>query len=575
MSAFWVTLNSGDDAPQFGPPSAGVAMAQNATCALVAHARVDDRASLLAQLGLADGAANRADAQLILLAYEKWGERCLEHVLGDFVFALWDETRRVLFCAADQFGVRGLYYAPTASGYILSNDIACVLTHPQVSRELDDVSIADFLTAGQIYAPDATAFTHIRALPGGCSLSLRAGSPPKISSYWVLPIEDELRFKTPQACVEGFREVFRSAVSDRLREDHIGAGFSGGMDSTSCVAMAMQIARETNRNLRVDGMCAVYDRLIPDEERAWSQLAADGLGIRLRHVACDDLPLFDDWLNPALNTPQPRNVAHAAQAKAQEAALPAGARLLLSGNGGDPLFFPSATHPIRQIKKMRWARLAQEIWQFHRLRGGWPPVYLRSQLRRRALGAPNAPPPLPAWISPRLAANPHVQENQRLRYAEPVSAHPLRPEAYALMVNPFWQAFFRAPAQPAREAIYPFFDVRLVRFVMRVSPLPWFAGKTLLREAMRGLLPEVVRTRPKTVLRGDPMPVRFRRANLQPAIDMIDDTMEPFVDTRVLRETLRHLSAVPDADLWQLCFPLSLARWLHFEKAGASLKKLD
>lgn len=542
---------------------------------IVSHARIDDRETLGAKLALGDAAPACPDSQLILLAHKKWGSQCAERLLGDFGFAIWDEAERQLFCAVDQFGVRGLYYAPTAHGWIISNAIACVLAHPEVPRELDDISIADFLTAGQIYAPDATAFKHIRALPGGCSLSLRPPTPPTISSYWALPIEDELSFKRPEDCVEQFRDLFRGAVADRLRSNHLAVSFSGGMDSTSCVAMALQVGCQTNRPLQVDGVCAVYDRLIPDNEREWSQRAAAGLGIRLAHVACDDLPLFDDWANPALNTPQPQNMAYAAQAKAQNAALPAEARLLLNGIGGDPIFYPSGAHALNQLKRARVGRLAQEMRQFHRLRGGWPPVYLRSQIKNTLVSRKDPTAPLPIWLSPQLAANPRVQENQRLRWASPISAHPTRPEAYALATSPFWQPVFRNDVSASRETIYPFFDVRLVRFVMRLSPLPWFASKTLLREAMRGLLPEAVRTRPKTPLRGDPTPAQFRRANLQPAVDMIDNKLEPFVDARVLRETLRHLSGVPDADLWQLCFPLSLARWLHFEQAGASPKKLD
>ena len=84
----------------------------------------------------------------MLRAYRAWGEHCLEHLLGDFSFALWDSEQRTLFCARDRFGLRQLCYAQLANTFIVSNSICSIRKHPAVSDRLCDAAIGDFLLFG-------------------------------------------------------------------------------------------------------------------------------------------------------------------------------------------------------------------------------------------------------------------------------------------------------------------------------------------------------------------------------------------------------------------------------------------
>ncbi len=117
---------------------------------ITADARIDGRAGLIEKLQAKSGAArgvslSTPDAELILHAYDVWGDGCVEHLLGDFSFAIWDASRRRLFCARDQMGVKPFFYAHVGSCVVFSNTLECVRQHPLVSDRLNDLAIADFL----------------------------------------------------------------------------------------------------------------------------------------------------------------------------------------------------------------------------------------------------------------------------------------------------------------------------------------------------------------------------------------------------------------------------------------------
>jgi len=131
---------------------------------IVADCRVDARPTLIAKLK-ANGhkdVSGVADAELILRAYSTWGNECVQHLLGDFAFAIWDGPHRRLFCARDQMGVKPFYYAHVDSLLIFSNTLDCVRQHPAVSDDLNDLAISDFLLFDRIQEPGSTSFKDIQ-----------------------------------------------------------------------------------------------------------------------------------------------------------------------------------------------------------------------------------------------------------------------------------------------------------------------------------------------------------------------------------------------------------------------------
>src|SRR5579862_1739106 len=206
--------------------------------ALVADARIDNRAELLEALSVEPRPAPISDAELILRAYEAWGDQCPERLLGDFAFAVWDERRQVLFCARDHFGAAPFYYhhAP-GRAFIFASEIKALFCCPEVPRRLNEERLSDYL---QPMLEDKTATFHQeihRLAPAHRAVMSRDGI--RIEEYWALDPEREIRCSSDAEYAEGFRERFLEAVRCRARSAFpVGSLLSGGLDSSSIACAA-------------------------------------------------------------------------------------------------------------------------------------------------------------------------------------------------------------------------------------------------------------------------------------------------------------------------------------------------
>jgi asparagine synthase (glutamine-hydrolysing) len=117
---------------------------------ITADARVDARQDLVAVLEARGRryVKEANDPQLILHSYHVWGEQCVEYLMGDFAFAIWDGRQQRLFCARDHFGVKPFYYACVDGSLVFSNTLNCLRRHPAVSDKLNELALADFLLFG-------------------------------------------------------------------------------------------------------------------------------------------------------------------------------------------------------------------------------------------------------------------------------------------------------------------------------------------------------------------------------------------------------------------------------------------
>jgi asparagine synthase (glutamine-hydrolysing) len=181
-----------------------------------------------------------ADTEVVVHLYEDHGERCVEHLNGMFAFALWDQSRRELLLARDRFGKKPLYYASVGRTLVFGSELKALLEHPVCPRELDLDSLARYLAFEYVPTPHSI-FAGVNKLPAGHVLKWRDGAS-SITAYW------DLRFE-PQAGVsddewaEGLREHLRDAVRRRLVSDvPLGAFLSGGIDSSSVVALMTEVA---------------------------------------------------------------------------------------------------------------------------------------------------------------------------------------------------------------------------------------------------------------------------------------------------------------------------------------------
>lgn len=216
---------------------------------LVCAARLDNRPELMRALDISPiHARELPDSVFILRAYERWGEDCVCHLVGAFVFALWDAYTQSLLIARSPMGERVLFYHHTPQTFAFATMPRGLLALPFVSRELNEEQLADFLVSHNrdIYA---TFYRSISRLPPGQLLTVGHGEV-KVRRYWQLDLNREIRFPRDSDYVEAFNELFERVVSDHLRSrTPVGVFMSGGLDSSSIAATAARLLQAQDKRL--------------------------------------------------------------------------------------------------------------------------------------------------------------------------------------------------------------------------------------------------------------------------------------------------------------------------------------
>src|SRR6266478_5893504 len=269
-------------------------------------ASLDGRAEFIAELQRSGRVVplSAPDSELILHAYATWGTPCVEHLRGDFSFAIWDARNKQLFCARDHFGIKSFYYVQRENLFLFSNTLNCLRMHPEVSDELNEAAIGDFLLFGLNYDNATTSFRDIQRLPPAHSLSI---SPEglKIRRYWAPPTDGRIRYSKPEEYVENFQSLLKAAVADRLRTDRVGILFIGGLDSSSVAAVAKEMSGKSSPASELRGYTYIYESLIPDREGDYAREVGEFLRVPIKFLAMDQLQLFAGWDDPERNAPEP------------------------------------------------------------------------------------------------------------------------------------------------------------------------------------------------------------------------------------------------------------------------------
>lgn len=525
---------------------------------ITADARIDGREDLIRELG-AHGAHElgaATDAALILHGYRVWGESCVDHLLGDFALAIWDGPRRRLFCARDHFGVKPFFYAETPGGIVVSTSLDCVRRHPSVSAALDERAIGDFLRVGGLEDPALTCFAAVRRLPAAHVLI--ADVRPRTRRYWTLPVDGEIRYRRGADYVMRFTEILTQAVRDRLRSRSVGVLMSGGLDSTTVAATARRCLAAGPAPFDLRAYTTVCERVLADPERRYAQLAADALAMPIHFRVVDDYEVFARWDKAELRRPEPESDPLLALHVDQLGDAAAHGRVLLTGYGVDPAVRLPIGYALDLVRQRQLLRLAMEVGRYVTHCRRLPRIKLGGHARRWLGLARSTPESSPAWLAPSLGVRAAPSG------AAPSPTHASRPHAYEQLTSPEWPQIFErydpgVTGVPV-EVRHPFFDRRLVEYLLAIPPMPWCFDKTILRLAMRGVLPEAVRLRPKTVVAGDPLVAQLRA----PSSAWVDD-WAPVAALRRYVDRKRVPRLIGEADshaIWTNVRPLCLNHWL-------------
>jgi asparagine synthase (glutamine-hydrolysing) len=509
---------------------------------------------------------SQSDTEVILAAYRAWGRNCLARFNGMFAFVLFDRARRSLFAARDRFGVKPLYYWISPEGFVaLASEIKQFAVLPGWRPKVNGQRAYDFLNWALLDHTDETLFDGVFQLRGGESLqldlsggaSLPAAGTRLQAQRWY-PLQARSFSGSLEDAGHEFRRLLTDSVRLRLRADvPVGSCLSGGLDSSSivCVMNDLLRAQDAHALQKTFSACATVQRF---DER-------DYIDEVVRHTATDAHYVYPrlEGLFPALD----RITLHQdepfgstsiyAQWHVFGLAAENRVKVMLDGQGADEqlagyhnYFAPRFGSLLRG---WQWLLLLREMEATKRQHGyplSWGlkqalnnvlPEYLRQPLRRLA-GKPDTGTP---WLDmERMGAvrrDPFLEAGTaKAASVQAMSRSQLSATSLPMLLH--WED--RDSMAHSVEARVPFLDYRLVEFVLGLPDEFKIADgttKRALREGMRGLLPEPVRTRvdklgfvtPEEVWLREQSPDRFRTA-LRDAVDASSGIIK--IDTLALLE---------------------------------------
>jgi len=477
------------------------------------------------------------DAALVVALYEKHGfSEALRRINGDFAVALYDEATDTLWLGRDRFGVKPLYYTTAGGSFTFASRPRALLTLPWVSREISPRFVGLFAASHYRYFdndPDHSLFVQIAQLPAGHVLRVANGQA-RGSGYWNL--EEAPDLTAPEAeLADQFRALLLDAVALRLKAAREPAfTLSGGMDSSSVLASAV-----CTSGSRQHAFSAVYDDKTYDESddirpmveavvKEWHPVRVgtpDVFGLVRRMIEVHDEPVATaTWLSHFLLCEQAANEGFGS---------------LFGGLGGDELNAGEYEHFIYHFADIRAEGLEEELV---REVGLWIRYHDHPLFRKTVNGLERSLTRMVDFSQPGRCL---ADSNRLRRYSaalnseffdfsafEPLMDHPFR----SYLKNRTYQDIFRETVPCCLRAedrqatafgldhFLPFFDHRLVEFMFRVPgrmKIRNGVAKHLLREAMRGILPDETRTRIKKTGWNAPAHVWFSGPGREPILDLI------------------------------------------------------
>ena len=279
--------------------------------------------------------STRSDTEVIVHGYEEFGHDVVHRLRGMFAFALWDARLEELFVAVDRFGIKPLYWAHGLEGLAFASELPSLLRAGLVSRELDRQSLAEYLALGYVPAP-RSILGGVRKLLPATQLTWRPGSDPELTTYWRPPLARPSEAGTEElraTVLEGLRDAVRSHL---ISDVPLGAFLSGGIDSSTIVALMAEVSSQPVRTFSIGFDDSEHDEL--DKARiVASRFGTDHHELVVEPAAVDVLPTI---------------VEHFAEPFADASALPTyfvsglaadSVKVALSGDGGDELFIGYTT----------------------------------------------------------------------------------------------------------------------------------------------------------------------------------------------------------------------------------------
>lgn len=349
---------------------------------ITADAIIDNREALFQALHIhRELRETLDDSELILRAYEKWGEHCPQYLIGDFAFIIWDERRQLLFGARDFSGSRTLYYYIDEHKLALCTTIEPLFVLPGAQqRRINEQWIAEYLAIpGNNEAVDMgiTVYKDIAQVPPAHSFTYK-DHRLAMTRFRTITVDEPLRFKTNEDYVEAFQDVFQEAISARMRTHRqIGSHLSGGLDSGSVSVFAAKLLAKENKQLHTYSYVPADDfndwapRHRVANERPYIEATVQQMDNAIAHYVKGSeghaLEEVDEWLD-IMEMPYKFFGTSVWIKRIYEKAFQHNVGILLNGGRGNLTISwgPALNYYAQILKRLKWFSLNEELLQYCR-----------------------------------------------------------------------------------------------------------------------------------------------------------------------------------------------------------------
>jgi len=552
---------------------------------LTLDGRVDNREELRAALE-AKGARLRADtdAELVLRAYETWGEDSPAKIIGDFAFAIWDGRNRQLFCARDFLGIKPLYYNTNYHTFLFASELHQLFEDVRILREPNEGMIGEYLS-GIITDTEETLYHNIFRLPPAHSLLISTRGIKK-KRYWDIDPGKEIRYGKDSEYAQHFFQVFKEAVGCRLRSHTpLGAYLSGGLDSSSVVVVAQSLFQAgivKDRGFETFSMhfpqvpaCDESDYIL-EVVRMWD----------LKSNAVFPEEAVSGWYAEQarryLDIPDYPNGAIENSVKALAKAK--GIKVLLTGTGGDEALYGSLYSLADLLRQCELRQLIRELHIVskksgitialrHLLSNGLR--LLLPKVMRRVLKTISrrdvTPPGIDSQFARKIDLKSRLKQNHNSqRFQSIAQKHVYEMSTSGTSIHGM-EMQDQSAASFGIEERHPFKDRRILEFALALPEEQRTCQgthKIVLRHAMRGLLPEKVRQRHTKADFSHVFPKAMQTQVGRPIFHTYKIASAGWIDAAQassMYERMEQLYAQGDASyvtyMWQLWMIYSLELW--------------
>lgn len=466
---------------------------------IVFDGRLDNRTEIALNLNLnAHDSRQTSDAALVLLAYDKWGEGCFKRFSGEFALAIFNENNKELTCVRDQLGCRTLFFARHNDQWIVASEPWAVTAAWKTRPTLNEIALAHYFSV-KVPEDGQTFFTDVYELLPAHIVKFKL-EQKRVSKYWEPDPDGKIRYKKDEEYAEHFLSLLEGSVRSQLRSSSpAGVLMSGGLDSTSvaCLSARMIAPRPLTT------FSYVFDDLLDCDERPFINAVSDKYKMRSIQIPCDARWPLKDLRDHAPDPNEPvenpyRQVHNLVFSRAREE----GIRVLLHGGYGDHLYISGREWLTDLFFESGFGAAVRELHAWVRKNGIRRAVRARfvQRVARRLVDVVPGGQNLvrrskaPVWLS------------QHARGLLPIVQRPNpKVERHATLLGNLVASqashYFFKSSRHEIELRSPYRNRELVEFVMSLPAYQLTRhgiSKYILRNAMKGILPEQVISRTQT-----------------------------------------------------------------------------